>query len=773
MITKKYPIKGMHCASCKTLIEKNVSREKGVTNVFVNYAAEEMKVSYDECITNEEHIGAAVSSIGDYEMFYGKRAVAHAIDTDQEKMQELAVHSRKLMWIGIATLPFVVMMILMATTYFGWTQSLHEMLGMVTLPWSDTPVPVSWIIQFILATPILFIGGGQFFRSAWSALKKRSANMDTLVALGTGTAWMYSTIITFFPGLIVAQGLTIDVYFEASVFIVFFILLGRNLEERARYKTRRGVKKLMGLQVKNALVVRDGQELTTAISAVVKDDIVIVKPGARVPLDGEIVQGSGVLDESMITGESLPIAKIVGDDVIGGTINNSGSFRFRVTKLSTETVLAQIIAMVEDAQGSQAPIQKLADRVAAVFVPIVVVIAISVFCFWVFIAPSFELIPTNIAPLQFGIYVAISVLIIACPCALGLATPTAIMVGVGRGANKGILIKDASALERAYNVRTVLFDKTGTITKGTPAVVKTVFFDDQQRSLATACALEKQSEHPIANAMVVYCDNEGEDTKKEALDIVDFEVIDGGGISALVDGSHVRMISGARAQVEQALSAEAVKFIAKQQEKGHSIAVQIVDKEVIAIYAIADEVKNASKSAISQLHRDHITTVMLTGDSERAAHAIAQEVGIDRVIADVLPQEKEQTVKDALQASQEGDLVAMVGDGINDAPALARADVGIAMGTGTDVAIETSDIVIVKGSLDKVAEAIHLSRATMRVIKQNLGWAFGYNIIAIPIAAGVLFVTFDILLSPVIASMAMALSSVSVVMNSLRLRYVK
>lgn len=772
MITKKYPIKGMHCASCKALIEKSVAGKSGVESVLVNYAAEEMKISYDSNVISEKQIGEAVSSNGDYEMIYGKKAEKYVINADQEKREELAAHTQKLTWVGIATIPFVVMMIMMTTTYIGWTQPLHDMLGMVMLPWSDTSVPLSWIIQFLLVTPLLFIGGGQFFTSAWSAFRNGSANMDTLVALGTGTAWLYSTIITFSPEFIAAEGLTIDVYFEASAFIVFFVLLGRNLEERARYKTRLGVKKLMGLQVKKALVVRHSRELSIEVDAVVKGDIVIVKPGTRVPLDGIIVEGRGVLDESMITGEPLPITKKIGDDVIGGTINKSGSLQFRVTKVSSETMLAQIIAMVEEAQGSQAPIQKLADRVAGIFVPAVVVIALIVFCFWVFVAPSFALIPPTITPLQFGIYVVISILIIACPCALGLATPTAIMVGVGRGALSGILIKDASALERAYNVRTILFDKTGTITKGMPAVVDTLFFADRKRSLILAFALEKKSEHPIADAMVTYCEKEGA-MERTVREITDFHVIEGGGIRARVDGSSVCMISGTQAKVKRELRAEAVTFIQEKQQKGYSIAVQIVDAKVAAIYAIADEVKDTSRKAIAQLQKDHITTVMLTGDSDLAAKSIAKEVGIDHVVADVLPHEKNDVVQKARMDASKGELVAMVGDGINDAPALARADVGIAMGTGTDVAIETSDIVIVKGSLYKVAEAIHLSRMTMRVIKQNLGWAFGYNIVAIPIAAGVLYVSFDILLSPVIASVAMALSSVSVVVNSLRLRYMK
>jgi heavy metal translocating P-type ATPase len=673
---------------------------------------------------------------------------------------------RNKVWvIGITTIPFAGIMIVMLLRALGLIDLMHAPFGYLELN-STYKINLFFLLQFLLATPILFWGGSQFYSSTWSALKARTANMDTLIALGTTTAWLFSTVVTFFPSAF--SDLKVDVFFEAAVFIIFFILLGRLLEARAKGRANDAIKKLMELQAKEASVIRDGQEVKIPITEVQKADIIIVRPGEKVPVDGKIIEGESTLDESMVTGESLPVTKGEGDTVIGSTINKTGAFQFEATNVGGDTMLAQIIQMVEEAQGTTAPIQKLADQISGVFVPIVILIALLAFSFWLFLGGE---------GLQTAVYVATTVLIIACPCALGLATPTAVMVGTGKAAGKGILIKDAQALELAHKVGIMVFDKTGTLTKGQPEVTKYIFSKNtkgkgltEEVILKVAGAVENKSEHPLSNAIEKYVSKK---VNYSAIKISGFKSIEGRGVEADYQGNHIlignqALLAENNIKRDKSLSKESSDLVAR----GNTVVSMVVNKEEVAVFALADTIKEESKKAVSQLHDLGIKVVMLTGDNQSTATAIANQLGIDEVIAEVLPKDKANKIKE-LQEQEEGIVVAMVGDGINDAPALAQADIGIAMGTGTDVAIEAGDIVLVQGTLDKVIETIQLSRMTLRIIKQNLFWAFGYNVISIPIAAGVLYPVAGILLSPIVASAAMAFSSISVVLNSVRIKYRK
>ncbi|WKZ30899.1 MAG: heavy metal translocating P-type ATPase [Candidatus Dojkabacteria bacterium] len=803
LIKESYPIVGMHCASCKSLIERLVSKVEGVKEVAVNYAAEKMTVSYDNDVASLDDIKKAVASGGSYQLIQNvsgevilasppevekahmsghhhrhehsqhttkMSAGEHAAHLEELKLSEYNHLKRTVAWVGIASIPFFLYMVAMFLVSFSIIEFPMDMLGMVET--GMTEISILWLIQFALATPIVFIGGKQFFQSAWSALKVRSANMDTLIALGTLTAWVYSTIVLFAPQLF--EGVTgeLELFYEAAVFITFFILLGRLLEMRARNRTREAVKNLIKLQAKEAIVLRNGEEVTVPIEQVALGDTVIVKPGGKVPVDGRITNGATTIDESMVTGESLPVERAVGDVVIGATINKTGSIQFEATKVGGDTVLAQIIRLVEDAQATQAPVQKLADKISSIFVPIVIVIALAAFLFWIFVAPQLGIIGVGADATQLAVYVLISVLIIACPCALGLATPTAVMVGTGKAATSGILVKDAQALETACNISTIVFDKTGTITKGEPEVVSHYLADsvDKENIYKVFYSVESKSEHPLAEAVVEFIKDDRASVSK--VDVEQFKIVEGRGVEAMVNGKSV-LIGNPKMMSENSVSTEGVQErLGQMLEEGNTVIVAAIDAEAVAIFAIADKVKDSSASAVERLHSMGIKTVMLTGDNEKTAKKIADEVGIDEVIAEVLPEEKLDIII-KLQSDlnrRKGEVLAMVGDGINDAPALAQADIGIAMGTGTDVAIESGDIVLVHGTLDKVVDSIKISKATMKAIKQNLFWAFGYNVVAIPVAAGLLF---PILLSPIIASAAMALSSVSVVANSLRLRYIR
>lgn len=744
-----YPIIGMHCAACKTLLETVVGELKGVSEVKVNFATEKMLVKHDESVSLDD-LKNAVASAGTYQLVDSSEGThladpAHQHGVTLEKSlrdKAYAQLKQKVTLIGLGTVPFWIMMFWM-------------LIGMPFLGWGM--MPFNHTIQFFIATPVLFIGGKDIFVSAWNALQSKTSNMDTLIALGTTTAWGYSTIVTFFPEVFSALESGDEVYYEAAVFIIFFIMLGRLLEARAKGQAAKAISALLTLQAKEARVVKDGKEMMIPIDKVQKGDVIKVKPGEKIPVDGEIISGETSIDESMITGESIPVDKIKGDMVIGATVNTSGSFSYKAMKVGDETMLAQIVKMVEEAQATEAPIQKLADKVASVFVPTVIGIAAVAFVVWM-IFGAFSM----------AVYIAITVLIIACPCALGLATPTAVMVGTGKAASKGILIKDAEALEHAYAINTIVFDKTGTLTEGKPHVV---FTNIPKEAEETVYVVENESHHPLAEAVVNQFKKAHEGSK---LKVTGFKDVSGKGITAKVAGKDVAIGNKAMMDMQKVSTESFESKVSELQEDAQTVSYVSIDGKVVGVIGIADVVKDDAKAAVKKLHELGIKTVMMTGDNEKTAQAIAKKVGIDEVYAGVLPGDKANKVKE-LQSAAEGErnVVAMVGDGINDAPALAQADIGIAMGTGTDVAIHTGDIVLVKGTLEKVVEAIFVSRETLKIIKQNLFWAFGYNTIGIPVAAGILYPFTGLLLSPIIASIAMALSSVSVVGNSLRLKYLR
>lgn len=816
MLKKTYPIVGMHCVSCKNLIEELVGELDGVENVTVNYAAEKIFVEYDLEKVSLENLKKTVASAGSYTLVaeeiskkdfvppkggashhdnsMGQDSTemggAHHDHTAMLKKEEYEKLRKRTIMAGLGTFPFLLMMIYMSLPFLGVIETVEAPLGELEIKRYGINLNLFLLLQFLLATPIIFLGGKDFFKSAISALKIKKANMDTLIALGVFTAWAFSSIVTLMPDLFNKVGKEmLEPFFEAAVFITFFILLGRLLEARAKGQANESIKKLLQLQAKDAIVIRGGKEVVIPVDQVKIDDILIVKPGAKVPVDGIIVEGASTFDESMVTGESLPVEKVAGDNVIGATINKTGNVQFKATKVGSETMLAQIIKMVEDAQGSEAPIQKLADQVSAYFVPVVILIATLSFIFWLLIAPELNLIAEGSNVTQLAIYVATSVLIIACPCALGLATPTAVMVGTGKAATKGILIKDAKALEAAHKIDTIVFDKTGTITKGEPEVnemhlrydllqldsISDLFdkgVDLKQQILSIAYLVEKKSEHPLSEAIVHYCEKEKLD--KELFKVEKFKAVEGRGVSAEIKDK--KILLGNKKLLEEnliipneELEAEVIKLI----DRANTVVYMTIDKELVAIFSIADQLKEESLQALHDLHKLKIKSVMLTGDTQKIAERIAKEVGIDQVVAEVLPADKAQKIIELQANTEKGNIVAMVGDGINDAPALAQANIGIAMGTGTDIAIESADIVLVNGTLDKVLDSIKLSKKTLSIIKQNLGWAFGYNIVAIPIAAGLLYPMTGHLLSPIIASAAMAFSSVSVVLNSLRLKGAK
>jgi Cu+-exporting ATPase len=775
--TRTIPIVGMHCASCKALIESEVGALEGVESVHVNFGTEKMKITYDTNTLNLKDIQKTVEDLGTYKLVIQdddlvlaspgeiKEEEDEIIDETERLREEEMKSLKKHLYIALAgAVVMTVAMAWMLTSRFAdFISPMHFFKTLdLSIGESTTSLSIWNIIQFIIATPVLFIAGKEIFSSAFNALKMKKANMDTLIAIGTFTAWLFSTVVTFAPNLF--GGLEVEVFFEAAVFIIFFILLGRFLEKRAKTKANSAIKKLLQLQVKEATVIRDGEQVIVPIDEVEVGDTVLVKPGEKIPVDGEIIKGSSTVDESMVTGESMPVEKGEGDSVIGGTINKTGSFEFKSTSVGSDTLLAQIIQMVEEAQGSQAPIQRLADKISSIFVPIVLVIALLAFLFWLFVAPRVGLIPADLSSVQLATYVASSVLIIACPCALGLATPTAIVVGVGRAATKGILIRDGSALEKANAIDVVMFDKTGTITEGHPKVVDMYAESiSEDELLTTSASIESTSEHPLAEAIVDRAKGDG----LELVEVTEFDSITGQGVKAKVDGKEALIGNPALMTDENIDISSLEKKLDEFSKKGWTSVILSLDRNAVGVIAIADTIKETSKKAIQKLHSMGIETVMLTGDNATVAENIAKEVGIDKYYASLLPGDKVSKIK---ETQKEYEVVAMVGDGINDAPSLAQANVGIAMGTGSDIAINSGDVVLIEGSLGKVVETIHLSKEVMKIIKQNLAWAFIYNIIGIPIAAGILYPFFGILLSPIIGSLAMAFSSVSVVSNSLRLR---
>lgn len=725
--TTTFPIKGMHCASCVRVIEKSVGELSGVEECNVNLATEKATVTYDDKKVTKEKISEAVSNVGYKAMI--DEGIKNQDDEKQEKQRELNNLRNKTLF----------------ALFFG---------GLIlwgSFPGIANTAPAflkNYFIQLILATPVQFWAGFEFYRATINSIKHRTANMDTLVTIGTSVAYGYSIVVTLFPHLITAMGANNMPYFDTSTIIIGLILLGRLFEAKAKAGTSEAIKKLIGLQAKTARVRRGGKELDIPIEEVAVGDIILVRPGEKIPVDGVVTEGQSSVDESMVTGESLPVEKLRGDTVVGATINKTGSFTYKAIKIGQETMLAQIIKLVTDAQGSKAPIQRLADLVSSYFVPIVLMLSLLTFAIW------FDFGPTP--AFLFAILNTVATLIIACPCAMGLATPTAIMVGTGIGAENGILIKDAESLETAHKIRTIIFDKTGTLTQGKPVLAS---FTGKTETLQIAASLEAASEHSLAEAIVSYAKNKN----IKFLKVSNFRALPGMGIEGSINKKKYyfgnRKLMG---KIKLKIS-EYEREIQDLESQGKTVMLLADGKKIIGVIAVADTVKESARSGIEELHKMGIETVMITGDNERTANAIAKQIGIDKVFADVMPADKEGYVR---RMQSENKKVAMVGDGINDAPALAACDVGIAMGTGTDVAIEAADITLVNKNLESVAGAINLSKKTMRTIRMNLIWAFGYNVILIPVAmAGKI--------SPVFAASAMALSSVSVVTNSLLLKRIK
>jgi Cu+-exporting ATPase len=717
-------------------IEKALGKLEGVSEAQVNLATEKATLLYRPDKVGKTEFRKTIENLG-----YEIRGFEEEISADREaKARSLEVRNQKRKFLISAALSAAIFMGSMPEWFPWWPGFLQYHFSL-----------------FLLTTPVQFWAGWQFYRGFWLALKHRTSDMNTLIAVGTSAAYLYSTAVTFFPQWFRARGLGLGIYYDTSAMIITLILLGKLLEAIAKGHTSSAIRRLMGLQAKTARVVRNGQEMDIPVEEVRKGDGVIVRPGEKIAVDGIVREGNSAVDESMLTGESLPVEKHAGDPVMGGTINKTGSFKFEATKVGKDTALAQIIKLVEEAQGSKAPIQRLADRVASVFVPAVISIALGTFAVWMIFGPKPGF---TLALLNF-----VAVLIIACPCAMGLATPTAIMVGTGRGAENGILIKGGESLETIHRVNTILFDKTGTLTQGRPAVTDIVAEKgfDRTQILEWAASAEKGSEHPLGEAIVRAAEENGLGLKP----VDAFEAIPGQGIKAKINGEAI-LLGNLKLMEESGVKLDGLEGdLERLAGEGKTPMLVARNHSAAGIIAVADTLKPYSKEAVEALQRMGLETVLITGDNERTGKAVAAQMGINRVLAEVLPWEKSQQVK---RLQEEGKVVAMVGDGINDAPALAQADVGIAIGTGTDVAMESSDITLITGDLRAVVTAIQLSKRTIRTIRQNLFWAFFYNVLGIPVAAGILYPFWGILLNPMIASAAMAMSSVSVVSNSLRLR---
>jgi len=745
--TKKsiFPVKGTTCASCVARVESALSGIPGVVYAAVNLASEKATVEYLEG-TDAADLQRAVREAG-YEL--GAEA-ATLEDVTTASQREIRTLRNRVIF---ATIMAAVIMVLSMVHHF----------------------PFQPYILWILATPVQFWIGWRFYQGAWGALKHRTADMNTLIAVGTSAAYFYSMVAVLLPGLLATPEIDLGLYFDTSAVIIALILLGRFLESRAKGQTSEAIKKLIGLKPKTATVIRDNTEMEISVDDVQIGDIVLIKPGERIPVDGTVKQGYSSVDESMITGESIPVDKKVGDPVIGGTINKMGSFQFEATRVGKDTTLARIIQLVEEAQGSKAPIQRMADVIASYFVPAVIGIAVFTFVIWFFLGPQ--------PPLTYALLNFVAVLIIACPCALGLATPTAIIVGTGKGAENGVLIRSGEALERAHKINTILLDKTGTLTRGEPQVRNIIVTPEytEDEILHLAASMEHDSEHPLALAIVQAAMGKGLKLSSTR----DFKAIPGHGVEATVDGKSLLLgnvtLMKERGIPQNALTSEAELLW----DQGMTALFFAIDNRAAGIITLADTIKPNARQAVAALQGMGIEAVMITGDNARTAEAIAKEASIDRVLAEVLPENKAAEVK---RLQDQRKVVAMVGDGINDAPALAQADVGIAIGTGTDVAVETGDITLISGELNGIATAISLSKRTMLTIKQNLFWAFAYNVTLIPVAAGILYLFFGKtgipsglhfifgqygFLNPMLAAAAMAASSITVATNSLRLRSFK
>lgn len=729
------PIEGMTCASCVLRIEKALKKVDGVGEAVVNLATENASVKFDSTRTDKLKLKEAIEKVG-YKVIEAKASAEDEDEIDEAAQLRQSVYQKltnELIFSAALTIPISIFSMLVMY------QPFYEMLN-----WEMGTINK---ILLLATTPVLIYGGERFFIIAWTNAKHFSADMNTLVAVGTGSAYLYSLIATLFPWLISIHGHA-DVYFDTTAVIITLILFGRWLEARAKSKTTDAIKKLIGLKPKTANVIRNGNEVTIPLLDIILDDIVVVRPGEKIAADGIISNGSSSIDESMITGESIPVEKTIGNKVIGGTINKFGSINFKVTELGKKSILGQIVKLMEDAQASKAPIQSLADKIASVFVPIVIGIAIITFFAWTFLSDT---------GFQTALINFVAVLIIACPCALGLATPTAIMVGTGIGANNGILIKSAESLELSHKITDIVLDKTGTITEGNPVVTDFIqYYDNEIELLQIIKSIENKSEHPIAKAVVEY----GKSKTVEWLDVDSFEVLSGFGVKASVRGKTI-LIGNDKLMVANSIETSlAERDYSNLSNQGKTLVYVAIENRLASLIAIADQIKPTSKSAIADLRKMNINVTMLTGDNERTASSIASEIGIKNYIAQVLPADKSSEVKNL---QQKGKIIAMVGDGVNDAPAISQADVGIAMSSGTDVAMEAADVTLMKNDLRDVVKAIKLSHLTIKAIKQNLFWAFIYNVIGIPLAAIGMF-------NPIIAAGAMAFSSVSVVMNSLRIR---
>ena len=726
----------MHCASCVMILERSLKKVEGVSGATVNLATEKATVTYDPAIVTDAKLSSAVSNVG-YQAL-----VNEEIKTEDEEQKEKQKELKSLRF------KVIVSLILGGLVLWGGFPGLMKTAPMILQ---------NFWVQLILATPVQFWAGFGFYRATLSALKHRTANMDTLVAIGTTVAYIYSAVVTILPELVTKIGIEPMPYFDTAAVIIGLILLGRYFEAKAKAGTSEAIKKLIGLQAKTARVLRDGKEIDLPINEVIIGDIIRVRPGEKIPVDGIIESGESSIDESMITGESMPVDKVKGDVVVGATMNKTGTFTFKTTKVGGETMLAQIIKLVQEAQGSKAPIQRLADLVSSYFVPVVLMLAFVTFAVWYNWGPAPSLL--------FALLNTVAVLIIACPCAMGLATPTAIMVGTGKGAEHGILIKDAESLETAHKINTIIFDKTGTLTKGTPEVTDIIPIESigKDELLKLAGSIEKGSEHSLAEAIV-----KAAEEKQFVLSKVEkFQAIPGHGVEGIVDGKRVVFGNKRLMDKENISIGTAGDKISEMENSGKTVMMIGIENKLVGLIAVADIIKESAKEGLLALQKLGIEVAMITGDNQRTANAIGHILGINRILAEVLPDQKEAEVR-KIQA--EGKVVAMVGDGINDAPALAAADVGIAMGSGTDVAIEAADITLINKDLRSVAAAVVLSKKTMRTIRLNLVWAFGYNVILIPVAMGALYPLFGLLLNPIFASVAMATSSVSVVANSLLLK---
>jgi Cu+-exporting ATPase len=774
------PVTGMTCAACEARIQRTLTRSPGVVDASVNLMMGNATVSFDPSTTNPEALVGAIRATG-----YGadvptqdRTAFEEQEARDRAQEDEFLDLRRKAIASGVVgVIAMVASMPLMAGASHGtpgtvadpfmrWVMMSLTPVLRAAMPWLYA-IPAALLSYGLLVLTVgtMAWAGRHFYTRAWMSFRHHAADMNTLIAVGTGAAFLYSLVATVAPGFFTAHGVQPDVYYEAVVIIIALILTGNAFEARAKRQTATALRSLARLQPKTARVVRDDQELDVAIDQVRRGDIVVVRPGERIPVDGEIVSGRAAVDESMLTGESMPVSKKEGDRVIGATINTSGAFRYRATTLGADSVLAQIVKLMRDAQGSRAPIQKLADRVSAVFVPVVISIAIVTFAIW-FVAQHASGVGGGAAVVR-AFAAAVAVLIIACPCAMGLAVPTAVMVASGKGAEMGILIKGGQALQRAGDVTTVVLDKTGTVTEGKPTVTDLIQTAEASRSreelLALVASLERSSEHPLADAVVRYAGEQ----RVELTSIEDFQSIAGRGAVGVVEGHAVA--AGNEALMAEygvnvdSLASDAARLSAEAKTRMYVS----VDGRLAGLIAVADPIRPTSRAAIAELRAMGLDVVMLTGDNQRAADAVGREAGVDRVVAGVLPEGK---VAEVARLQEQGKVVAMVGDGINDGAAIARSDLGFAIASGTDVAVEAADVALMRGDLGGVVQAIKLSRRTMRTMKQNLFWAFVYNVIGIPIAAGALYPFFGVLLSPILASAAMAFSSVSVVSNSLRLR---